>query len=371
MKRLGILSILTVLLAAPPAFSQASALANCKFYTKVQQDFEQGLPYCADAIKENPEDPEARFFGAWCLAEGGRLEEASESFQWLIDRKDSKDKGIKKHAKMADERVGAYYRQFFNRGIELLEGQDNEGARDEFLKATIIKPTETGAYLNLGYTQVQIGDLDGAIKSFETAVNAQPEDRTSREYYWDALSQDLNALRGEDPPDEAMIADVSAKLRETLEKILEMDPAVAQAHLQLADLDLAAGDKEHALEHMRKAIEIDAESVVNLANIGIQFYQNDEYDLAIAALDMTLEYVTDPADDIWQKATWVKGLSHYQSEQWTEALAEFEKMLAQNPDDQDVLPRAGMAARKAGDQAKGDEYLIRWEELKEKEITGE
>ena len=85
---------------------------------------------------------------------------------------------------------------------------------------------------------------------------------------------------------------------------------------------------------------------------------------------MTLEYVTDPADDIWSKAVWVRGLSHYQGENWTGALADFESLLAQNPEDMEVLPRAGMAARKAGDQTKGDEYLILWEELKEKQVIG-
>ncbi|NNE44696.1 MAG: hypothetical protein HKN12_10835, partial [Gemmatimonadetes bacterium] len=118
------------------------------------------------------------------------------------------------------------------------------------------------------------------------------------------------------------------------------------------------------------AIEIDAESVVDLANIGINFYKTDQYALANKALAMCQEYVTDPADDIWQQITWVKGLSHYQAEQWAEALAEFESLLAHDPENMEYLPRAGMAARKAGNQSKGDEYLILWEELKEREIIG-
>jgi tetratricopeptide (TPR) repeat protein len=373
MTRPGLLSLVALLVAAPQAFGQASNLANCKYYTKVQQDFQQGLPYCAEAIKENPEDPEARFFGAWCLAEGGRLEEAWPSFKWLIDQKDSNDKNVKKHAKMALDRVDHYYAKFFNKGIELLnsgQAADTEAAREEFRKATVIDPRQTGAYLNLGYTQMQVDDVDGALASFREAVRRNPDEKVAQEYFWDALAHKLGTLRDSDDADSATVADVSAELRATLEKILAMSPGSADAHLALADLDLVAGNTESGLAHMRKAIEIDAESVVNLVNIGIQFYANDQYQPTIDALSLALEFETDPTDEVWAKATWVLGLAHYEQEEWADALARFEALLKQEPDNMEYLPRAGMAARKAGQSEKGDGYLIRWEELKERLVEG-
>lgn len=371
MKRHGLLVLPALLLAAPPAFSQASSLANCKYYTKIQQDYEQGLPYCDQAIQEYPDDPEARFWGALCLAEMGRLEEASASFNWLIERRDTKDKNVAKHAKMAQTQVDSYYAKFFNQGVELLQAEDNEGARAEFRKATQIDPKKTGAQLNLGYTEMQLDDLDAAVQSFANAVAIDPEDKTAREYYWGALDAKLKELRNENEPDSAALADISARLRETLEKILELDPADADAHLGLADLDLAAGETEAGLGHVRQAIEIAPESVKDLANIGIGFFQENKYGPAASAFEVVLEFVSDPTDEVWDKSVWLLGLSHYELEHWDRALEQFQKLLEQDPDRMDILPKAGMAARKLGKKDLGDQYLMHWEELKEAQVIGE
>jgi tetratricopeptide (TPR) repeat protein len=374
MRRVFILGLLATLTATSSAFAQASNLANCKYYMKIGQDFEQAYEYCPKAIEENPEDPEARFYGAWCLAEMGDLDGARESFFWLIERKDSKDKNIKKHAKWAVERVDGYYANFFNTGIEHLNAENLKGASDAFGFATRIDPRKTGAFLNLGYTQTQLGDLDAAIQSFERAIEIDPQSLDARNYLWDALNRKLQGLREQDMPDAEALVAVRGRLRETLVKILELDPAgkgSPDAHLQLGDLDLAEGNRDQAFEHLRKAIELDPNSVVNLVNVGIQFYQDDEYEHAVDALKLVREYVTDPMDDIWVKSTWVLGLAEFELERWDDALGHFEELLEHDPDNLDYLPKAGLAARKADQKQKGDQYLIRWEELKEAAITGE
>lgn len=373
MKR-SILGLFALLAAASPAFPQASNLANCKYYMKVQQDFDQASQYCGKAIEENPEDPEARFYGAWCLAEMGDLPTARESFFWLIERKDSDDKNITKHAKWAAERVDGYYARYFNKGIELLKAEDLDGARTAFEAATWIDPRKPDAYLNLGYTQTQLGDLDAAIATFQTAISQDPESVTARNYQWDALSRKLDELRGGSPPDTAKLAEVGDQLRATLEKILELEPegkGAPDAHAQLGDLDLAAGRRDEAFLHLRQAVEMDSTIVVNVVNRGIGAYQNDEYHQAIDALSLALEYIRDPSDEIWSKATWVLGLSHYEQENWDAALAEFEKLLERDPDNLEYLPRAALAAQKAGHQDKRDQYLIHFEQVKEAAVTGD
>jgi tetratricopeptide (TPR) repeat protein len=374
MKRASILGLFALLAAASPAFPQASNLANCKYYMKVQQDFGQASQYCGLAIEENPEDPEARFYGAWCLAEMGELDAARESFFWLIERKDVDDKDIKKHAKWAQERVDGYYARYFNKGIEYLNAEDLDGARTAFQAATKIDPSKTAGYLNLGYTQTQLGELDEAIATFELAVGIAPEDVTTRNYQWDALSQKLEQARQADAPDTALVAELRGKLRATLSKLLELEPGgkgAPDAHLQLGDLDLAEGDREAAFQHLRKAVELDPNSVVNLVNVGIQFYQDDEYAHAVDALTLTREYVTDPADDIWVKTTWVLGLAEFELEKWEDALGHFEELLAHDPDNLEYLPRAAMAASKAGAEDKRDQYMIHFEQVKEAAVTGE
>lgn len=369
------LGLLALLLAAPPAFPQAGGnLANCKYYMKVQQDFEQASQYCGKAIEENPEDPEARFYGAWCLTQTGDLKGGQESFFWLIERKDSKDKNIRKYAKWAAERVDQFYADNFNKGIELLKAEDLSGAKDAFERATQIDPRKTPAYLNLGYAETQLGDLDAAISTFERAISMDPNDENARNYEWDALNRKLDQLRGQDPPDTTALAETRKRLRATLEKVLELDPdgkSAPDANAQLGNLDLAEGRREDGLAHLRKAIEQDSTSVVNVVNRGINAYQDDQYDQAVDALTLALDYVPESQKDIWSKATWVLGLSYFELERWDDALAEFQKLLAVDPDNLEYLPRAALAARKAGQKEKGDQYLIHYEELKEKAVTGE
>ena len=74
-----LLIVVATVLRAPAASAQ-SALANCKYYTKVLQDFASGLPYCEQCLKEEPTNPEARFYAGWCLAEAGKFSEAHEAF---------------------------------------------------------------------------------------------------------------------------------------------------------------------------------------------------------------------------------------------------------------------------------------------------
>ena len=135
---------------AGPALAQ-SALSNCKYYTKTQQDFQAGLQYCEQCIKDEPENPEARYYGAWCLAEVGRYSDAWPSFAWLIERINDKDKTVQKHAKWASERVQLYFAKHFNEGVKQLQANNLAAARDEFEKATQIGPNKADAFLNLGY----------------------------------------------------------------------------------------------------------------------------------------------------------------------------------------------------------------------------
>ena len=344
-----VLVVALPLLLAPQAFGQASAMSNCRYYMKTVQDFEQGLPYCKQAIEENPEDPEARFYGGWCLAESGELAAAWESFGWLIEHQDQGDKKIDKHAEWAEERVRQYYANFFNRGVELLNAEDTQGAMEAFGYATLIDPRKTDAYLNLGFTQTQLDDLDGALASFSAAIAIDPENSTAREYHWDALRRKRRALLLEEVPDEAKLAEVTAELRTTLDGVLSVDPANAEAHMDMAGIDYEAGNTDSAMEHLKKAVEIAPENVVELYNRGIEFYQADKYDAAIAAFTAVLDFVPeDPSDDIYEKTSYVLALSYLYSEDYASSLVVFEKLTEQFPDNLDYWAKAGTAASRRG-----------------------
>jgi tetratricopeptide (TPR) repeat protein len=370
--------VLAAMLVPSAALGQADPLANCKYYVKVQKDFEQAGPYCEEAIKLYPEDPEARFFGAWCLAEQERYAEAWESYNWLIERKD--DKKIKKHAENAEKQVRDYYARHFNAGVAFLSPAapatpDFESAAAEFRKANQINPRNVDALLNLGFTDTKLGQLDDAIGSFQRAIEQDPEKNQAYMYYWDALERRLQQEREADAPDTTMLETLRVDLRSTLEHVLmveSMEPSViADAHLKLADLDFEAGDNASALEHSRKAIELAPEAVVNLFNIAVGFYQANQYGPSIEATTIVLANVANQEDPIWEKAAYVRALSYFYAEQYEDALVDFEELVAFDGSNLDYLIKAGVSAAKSGQNEKADRYITKYEELKESQVIGE
>jgi tetratricopeptide (TPR) repeat protein len=363
--------VLATALSAPAALAQSSPISNCRYYVKTQADYEQGLPYCREAIVAEPDDAETRFLAAVCMAETGHLEEAWQSFSWLIERMDDKDKKVRKEAEKGEKQATYYFQGFFNKGLELDKAMETEAAKAEFLKATQIYPTKIEGYLNLGYTETKLGDLDGAIATFQKAIEIDPQSLNAQVFYWDALRQKLEALRMEEAPDSARIAEVKSLLEPTLLKVVELDPSRDGAFLELADLELEAGNNEKGLEYFRKAIEIAPDAVYNLFNIGGDFYMNDQYGPAIQAFQIFLDEINDPADANWQKAKEVQAWSYYYAEDWENAVDALKQVIEFKPDDKDNYAKLGLSYQKLGQSEEASKYFLKFQEMKDREIVGE
>ena len=371
----GIVAAMAMILVPSVALGQANPLSNCKYYVTIQKDFERAGPYCEEAIKLYPEDPEARLFGAQCLAEQARYGEAWESYGWLIERKE--DKKYKKFAETAEKQVANYYVKHFKAGVDFLNADvpDFESAAIEFRQANQINPRNVDALLNLGFTETRLGNLDAAIASFERALEQDPEKKEAYVYYWDALGQRLQQEREREALDAAVLAELRTKLRAVLEKVLTLEDTetstVADAHLKIADLEFEAGNNDVALEHSKSAIELAPEAVVNLFNIAVGFYQASQYGPAIQASTIVLDNVPNPEDELWEKAKYVRALSYLYSEQFEPALADFEELIAHDGTNLDYLIKGAAAAANAGQGKKADDLAMRYEELKESQVLGE
>jgi tetratricopeptide (TPR) repeat protein len=358
-----------VLLAAPPSRAENS-LGNCKYYTKTQQDFEQGLPYCEKCILEEPENPEAHYFGAWCLAEVGRYEDAWTSFSWLMERANVKDKSTRKHAKWAAERVQAYFARHFNKGVEYLNANDLPAAREEFLQATQINPVKPEGYLNLGYVQNQLGDADGALTSFRKAIEIAPDRKESYEYYSLALGRKRDALMGEVRPDTLAIAETTAELKKTLEQVVVNEPTNDAALLQLGDIALAQGDEETGIAHIEKAISIAPENVVKLYNLAVGFYQRSQFPKAARTFGLVADHVDDPEDDLWRDAMYNRGLALKESGEFDEALVCAKRLLEVDETEPDYHGLARDIYVGLKDLQSASVHADRAEELKSEAIEG-
>jgi tetratricopeptide (TPR) repeat protein len=360
----GILGMILVLFLLVPAGFAQSALSNCKYYTKTQQDFVQGLPYCEECLKEEPENPEARYYAGWCLAEVGRYEDAWQAFKWLIDRKNDKDKKISKHAKWALERVQSYYAYHFNRGVELLNSEDTEGAYQEFLWATQIKPIEADAYLNLGFVQTQLGDLDGAIESFRTAQRNRPNDATGSLYLVDAIGRRLAQEDELENPDEELVASLRSELKSALKSIVAADPSNDAALLRLGSMEFAAGNEDSAIGYVKRAIEIDAGNIQVLYNYGVDYYNANNFASAENIFKTVSDEIGDPKEPLWQDANYMLGVCQLYTENYEACIATLENLVKADPEDPEYFNILGRAYAKNGDMEKASEAVQQYQRLK-------
>jgi tetratricopeptide (TPR) repeat protein len=357
---LRVLAVVAVLapLALVTSADAQSALANCKYYTKVQQDFEQGLEYCRTCIEEEPDNPEARFYGAWALAEMGEWEPASESFWWLVDRAEDKDKNVRKHAKMADQRIQGYYTEHFNKGVNLIQaGEDSyPAALEEFKIATTINPKKVDAFLNLGFVQNSLGQLDEALQSFETAIQVNPDSKIAYDYYSVALGNKRNQLVQSQEADAEQVAEVTTKLKDALARVIENDPAKDAALLQLGDLAMSEGKTEEAIAYINKAIEIDPGNVVNLYNIAVGLHEAGSYEAAAQIFEKVAVEEGEPTE-LCLDAQYNAALCYKQLEQWDKGLVLVQKLLEANPDSPDYHSLASQFYLKTGDLQKASEHM--------------
>jgi tetratricopeptide (TPR) repeat protein len=360
---IGLMALsLVLILSAAPASAQSN-LANCKYYTKTQQDFEQGLKYCESCIYDEPENPEARYFGAWCLAEMGRWEDAWTSFAWLIDRSKSKDKKIRKHAKWAKTRVQSYFVEHFNRGVEALNNANISEASREFAVATKINPRKPEGFLNYGYTLNELGNQEGAIDAFRAAIAIDPTQAVGYDYLSVALGNRRKDLLALDEPDSMAVSEITKEYKATLEKVLEFNPESDAALLQLGDLALADGKTEEGLELLLRSIRIAPDNIANLYNVGVGFYEREDFANSAKVFGLVTQELDDPADDMWRDAMFNLGLSQLELEDWESCAATMEQLVAVNPEEADYYRILARAYNGAGDTQKASDNLMKYDEM--------
>jgi len=375
MRRIATAMLLTLvgLVLGATAASAQSALANCKYYTKVLQDFASGLPYCEACLKEEPDNPEARFYAGWCLAEVGKFSEAHEAFAPLLGKANDPDKNVREHAKMAEARVNQYAGQHFNAGSELLGKGDMKAAHDEFQKAAAIDPRLAVSQVSLGYTAKQLGDIDGAIAAYRQAIAVEPGNPDANVNMSAALSTKLDSLKVAQPPDTAKIAALQAELNQSLTAVTQIDigkfpdfkNATATAHLQLASLDLECGNMESGLAHLNSAVGIDpqysADLFRTLYNSGLAQFEAKKYAEASQLLLKASETIqqTDPN---WENTMYNLGFAYFNAGEYAKCVETIEKLVAVNPQ-KDYYNMLMLAYGKTGDQAKYAAAAKKYEEL--------
>ena len=170
----------------------------------------------------------------------------------------------------------------FERGRELRRAGDLDGARREFEQAVEIIPDSDNAHYLLGLTLDELGEHVEAVRVLARAVELNPTRAAARHAYGNALGR---------------LGERSGDLREQLEAV-RLEPDNPAYLIALGAALENAGDKASARASFERAAGLDSEPRVKataLMRLGYLLAAQGEYAKASEALRRGLEL--DPTDE--------------------------------------------------------------------------
>ena len=179
----------------------------------------------------------------------------------------------------------------YNEGIVALDAGDNDVALEYFSTANAIFDKRPEAYLNLGATYANTGQVDASVQAWEDAIavidspDSRPQDEESRlrwvsEYRPMALTNLAQVLSQADRAEEAVVI---------YEEILAADPDNDKARSGLAIALGQSGQAEGAISIYDEILESDNASALDYFNAGVTLYGAEAYDRATIAFEKVLE----------------------------------------------------------------------------------
>ena len=178
----------------------------------------------------------------------------------------------------------------YNEALLRLEAQDSEGAVDLFNIANMVYAHRAEAYLNVGVTSAGLGDLEGSIQAFRSALaviespDGDPGDDETREQwdteFWIMAQSNLGRLLpGVGRPEEAVAV---------FEAILERFPDNTEAQSSLAMALVQSGQGGDALGIFDEILASEDGAPLDYYNAGVSLYGADQMDKAVLAFEKTV-----------------------------------------------------------------------------------
>jgi len=137
----------------------------------------------------------------------------------------------------------------------------------------------------LGYLYIRKGEFDSAAAAFKKALAANDSDPQA--HYLVAYLINRKAMKDGRPPADPM------QMRQELERALQLDPSLADAHNLLAYALAADNKMEMAIAEEKKAIELNPSAEMYQANLAHIYLQSDRLDDAEGIL-RRLQVSSDP-----------------------------------------------------------------------------
>ncbi len=131
------------------------------------------------------------------------------------------------------------------------------------------------AHRGLGYAYLRKNQMDKAREHFSRAASLNSTD--ARVHYYSALL--LNHQGFSDDRDEAM-----REMKSELEKAIALDPGFADSYSLLAFVQMATGDKDEAMQSLRKALQLNPRNENYQLNMARYLAADDKLDEAESLL---------------------------------------------------------------------------------------
>jgi len=199
---------------------------------------------------------------------------------------------------------------YINLGKTLDEQGDVEQAMAQFQKALQINPNFVEAHNDLGIMLFEKGRVDEAIAQYQKALQSDPDNAETRNNLGFALFQKGRV-------DEAIVQ---------YQATLEINPHLAQVHDNLGNALFKKGEVDEAIAQFQKALQSDPDNADARNNLGFALFQKGRVDEAIVQYRETLEINPHLAQvhDRLGSALLIKG-------KVDEAIAQYQAALQINP----------------------------------------
>ena len=211
---------------------------------------------CLDeALRCVPDDPAILFASGLCHEHHDDLPKACERYLQAIDA--------------CPQLRNAYERRA---AVAVRQG-DWDTARECYAQLAFMEPDDLNVLLTLGNLQLQCGAATEAIDSFQRALLVEPE----------STDDGIDALG--DIEDEMQLI----RATNTVEKLVDKYPGVAEFRIQLGDLYVKGGDDQGAVEQYQTALQLHPGFLEATVKLGTQHLRHQRYSDAAQHFNQAVE----------------------------------------------------------------------------------
>ncbi len=243
------------------------------------QQFQQAIAYLDRALVLNPNLAEAHLQRAMALFRLNRRQEALDAFSRALALNDNYP--------MAHFFAGIIYQENLN---------DNKSALTEWQKTVALDLRYSEAWVKLGLTYSQIGQLDQAVEAYNHALAANDNDAPTH-YFLGLLYEGRNTPDG------------LAQAEKHYRRAIQITPGLVNAYYRLAlVIRLQGGKADDALAMAVNATQLDAKSPEAQVVLGDIYRARSEFENAVKPYNAALSLRKDYPEALYGRAATYLGL---------------------------------------------------------------